>query len=303
MIREELNIQWFPGHMTKARRMISEQVGLVDAVCEIVDARIPVSSRNPDLSELTGNKPRLLILNRTDQADPALTKRWADYFRAKGVAVLETDAKSGKNTAGFQPAVRTLLREKIKAYEAKGQAGRVLRVMIVGIPNVGKSSFINRIAGRRAAEASDKPGVTRGRQWITIGAGLELLDTPGILWPKFDSQTVGENLAFTGAIKDDILDREALAANLMHRLCSAAPEKLAERYKIELSPEKSGPDLLAEAAKKRGFLLPGGVLDTERMAAVLLDEFRGGKLGRITLEEPSDSAGETTGKDSSLRSE
>ncbi|SHH51390.1 ribosome biogenesis GTPase A [Sporobacter termitidis DSM 10068] len=266
--------------------MIAEQVKLVDAVCEIIDARIPISSRNPDLDELTGDKPRLVIMNRTDQADPEATKRWSAYYRARGLAVLETDAKSGKGTSEFVSAVRTLLKEKIKAYEAKGQAGRVLRLMVVGIPNVGKSSFINRIAGRRAAEASDRPGVTRGRQWITIGAGLELLDTPGILWPKFESQTVGENLAFTGAVKDDILDREGLAANLMAILRETSPQKLAERYKIELPAEKSGYDLLGAAAKKRGFLLPGGVPDTERMAAVLLDEFRGGKLGRITLERP-----------------
>lgn len=272
--------------MTKARRMISQQLKLVDAVCEIVDARIPASSRNPDLDELCGKKPRLLILNRIDQADPEATKRWAAYFKSQGAALLETDAKSGKNTARFVPAVRALLSDKLRAYEAKGQAGRTLRVMIVGIPNVGKSSFINRVAGRRAAEASDKPGVTRGRQWITIGAGLELMDTPGILWPKFDSQAVGENLAFTGAVKDEVLDREALAANLMVRLREISPERLAERYRIELSPEKTGGELLAEAARKRGFLLPGGYEDTERMAAVLLDEFRGGKLGRITLEEP-----------------
>jgi ribosome biogenesis GTPase A len=285
-MREEMSIQWFPGHMTKARRMISQQVKLVDAVCELVDARIPASSRNPDLDELTGKKPRLLILNRIDQADPDATKTVAAYFKSQGAAILETDAKSGRNTARFVPAVRELLSDKLRAYEAKGQAGRTLRVMIVGIPNVGKSSFINRVARRRAAEASDKPGVTRGRQWIAIGAGLELLDTPGILWPRFDSQAVGENLAFTGAVKDEVVDREALAANLMLRLREIAPERLAERYRIELSPEKTGGAMLADAARKRGFLLPGGYEDTERMAAVVLDEFRGGKLGRITLEEP-----------------
>lgn len=272
--------------MTKARRMIAEQTKLVDAVCEIIDARIPISSRNPDLDDLAGTKPRLIILNRTDQADPALTKRWTSFFKSQGIAVLETDAKSGKGTAGFPAAVRALLRDKIKAYEAKGQTGRVLRAMIVGIPNVGKSSFINRVAGRRAAEASDRPGVTRGRQWITIGAGLELLDTPGILWPKFDSQEVGEHLAFTGAVKDDILDREALAANLLHLLRDIAPERLKERYKMDITADMSGADMLGAAARKRGFLMSGGRLDTERMAAVLLDEFRGGKLGRITLEMP-----------------
>ena len=285
-MREELRIQWFPGHMTKARRMMAEQTKLVDAVCELVDARIPVSSRNPDLDDIAGTKPRLIILNRTDQADPGLTKRWSSYFKAGGCAVIETDAKSGRGTSEFQAAVRALLKDKLAAYAAKGQSGRVLRVMVVGIPNVGKSSFINRVAGRRAAEASDRPGVTRGRQWISIGTGLELLDTPGILWPKFESAEVGENLAFTGAVKDDILDREALASNLMLRLRERAPERLAERYKIDMTPDMSGPELLGAAAKKRGFLLSGGRLDTERMAAVLLDEFRGGMLGRITLEAP-----------------
>jgi ribosome biogenesis GTPase A len=285
-MHQDMNIQWFPGHMTKARRMITEHMKLVDAVCEIIDARIPISSRNPDLDSLTGGKPRLIILNRTDQADPIVTKRWAVYFKAQGYVLLETDAKTGKGTADFTAAVRLLLKDKLQAYAAKGQAGRVLRVMIVGIPNVGKSSFINRIAKRKAAEASDKPGVTRGKQWITIDNGLELLDTPGILWPKFDSQLVGENLAFTGAVKDDILDREALASNLMLRLRDISPAKLSERYKIEPSAVKSGYELLCEAAKKRGFLLPGGILDLERMSTIFLDEFREGRLGRISLEAP-----------------
>jgi len=287
---QEINIQWFPGHMTKARRMITEQLKLIDAVCEIIDARIPISSRNPDLDSLTGGKPRLIILNRIDQADPAVTKKWSAYLRSCGAAVLETDSKSGKGTTEFSAAVRSLLKDKLASFEAKGQVGHVVRVMIVGIPNVGKSSFINRIAKRKAAEASDKPGVTRGKQWISIDAGLELLDTPGILWPKFDSQTVGENLAFTGAVKDDILDREALASNLMLRLRDISPLSLTERYKIIPEAEKNGYDLLGDAAKKRGFLLPGGHLDIERMATVVLDEFRGGILGRISLELPPEKA-------------
>jgi ribosome biogenesis GTPase A len=283
---QDINIQWFPGHMTKARRMMAEQLKLVDAVCEIIDARIPVSSRNPDMDSLTGGKPRLIILNRTDQANPADTKKWAAWFRSKGAAVLETDAKSGKGTSAFSGAVRELLKDRLAAYAAKGQAGHVVRVMIAGIPNVGKSSFINRIAKRKAAEASDKPGVTKGKQWITIDAGLELLDTPGILWPKFDSREVGENLAFTGAVKDDILDREALAANLMLRLSEICPAALIERYKINPEGDKTGTMLLEEAARKRGFLIKGGGVDLERMATVLLDEFRAGLLGRITLERP-----------------
>ena len=202
--------------------------------------------------------------------------------------ILETDAKSGKGTADFSSAVRTLLKDKLLAYSAKGQIGHVIRVMIVGIPNVGKSSFINRIAKRKATEASDKPGVTRGKQWITIDTGLELLDTPGILWPKFDSQTVGENLAFTGAVKDDVLDREALASNLMLRLRDMCPSKLTERYKISAEADKDGYELLTDAARKRWFLLPGNNLDLERMASVVLDEFREGRLGRISLELPPD---------------
>lgn len=285
-MKEEMNIQWFPGHMAKARRMITEDARSVDAVCEIIDARIPVSSRNPDLDSMVGDKPRLIIMNRTDQADPAATKQWAAYFKDSGAAVIETDCKSGKGTSAFSSAVRSLLRDKLAEYAARGQTGRTIRLMIVGIPNVGKSTFINRIAKRKAAAASDRPGVTRGKQWITIERGLELLDTPGILWPKFESQTVGENLAFTGAVKDEVLDRETLAANLMLRLAETYPDRLAERYRITAEPDASGFDLLSAAARKRGFLVSGGELDLERMAAVLLDEFRGGKLGRITLELP-----------------
>ena len=282
----EMNIQWFPGHMTKARRMIEDQVRLVDAVCEIVDARIPESSRNPDVGDMVGAKPRVLILNRIDQADPALTKAWAAYYRAAGYAVIETDSKSGKGVSAFYPTLRTLLKDKLEQNRAKGQVGKLLRAMIVGIPNVGKSSFINRVAKRRAAIASDKPGVTRGKQWIAVGEGLELLDTPGILWPRFDSQTVGENLAFTGAVRDEIIDRETLAANLMLRLRATYAERIKARYKFQPDAEADGYALLETAARKRGFLIAGGEADLERMAAVLLDEFRGGKLGRITLERP-----------------
>lgn len=283
---EKINIQWFPGHMTKARRMIAENIKYVDAVCEIIDARIPLSSRNPDLDELTGNKPRLVIMNKVDQADPAATKRWAAWFKAQGRGVIETDCRSGKGTNAFSGAVRSLLKDKLEAYAAKGQTGRQLRIMIVGIPNVGKSTFINKIAKRKAAETSDRPGVTRGKQWINIDKGLELLDTPGILWPKFDSQTVGENLAFTGAVKDQIMDVETLAANLLVRLREFYPERIKERYKFDPPSDVNGYDLLEMAGRKRGFLISGGECDTERMANILLDEFRAGKLGRITLEMP-----------------
>ena len=282
---EPVSIQWFPGHMTKARRMIAENIKLIDAVCEVIDARIPVSSRNPDLDEMTAGRPRLIILNRVDQADPDSTGRWAKKLRAGGAAVLETDCRSGKGVGGFTSAARGLLAEKISYYASKGQPGRRLRFMVVGIPNVGKSSFINRAAKRKAAATSDKPGVTRGKQWINLENGVELLDTPGVLWPKFDDQVVAENLAFTGAIRDDIMDVESLGASLMLKLRELCPGSIAGRYKIDVESGDGGFDLLAQAAKSRGFLLSGGEYDMGRMAAVLLDEFRGGKLGRITLEK------------------
>lgn len=285
---EKMNIQWFPGHMTKAQRMIEDNVKLVDAVCEIIDARIPRASRNPDIDRLAAGKPRLVILNRVDLADPVLTKRWREYFERQGVAVLETDAKSGKGVGGFVPAVRRLLDTKLKEYEAKGQVGRPLRVMILGIPNVGKSTFINKVAGRKAAIAGDKPGVTRGRQWISIDKSLDLLDTPGILWPKFDSQEVGELLAVTNAIKADVVDKETLGANFMLRLRRMYPDALRERYKIEPDEELNGYELLETAARKRGFLVSRGEYDIERMANTLLNEYHDGRLGRLTLETPDE---------------
>ena len=285
---EKMNIQWFPGHMTKAQRMIEENLKLVDAVCEILDARIPRSSRNPDIDRLAGDKPRLVILNRIDLADPAVTARWKKYFEAQGLAILETDARTGKGVNGFAPAVRRLLAGKIREYEAKGQVGRPLRAMILGIPNVGKSTFINKVAGRKAAIAGDKPGVTRGKQWINIDAGLDLLDTPGILWPKFDSQEVGEMLAITNAIKADVLDKETLAANFMLRLRQMYPQAIRDRYKFDPDPDMNGFELLEQAAKKRGFLVSRGEYDIERMANTLLGEYHEGKLGRLSLEMPDD---------------
>lgn len=281
-----MNIQWFPGHMTKARRMISADIKLVDAVCEVIDARIPISSRNPDLDELTAGKTRIVVLNRVDQADPEVTKQWSEYFKKQGIFIIETDSKSGKGTKFFQNAAKSALADKLREYKAKGQTGRKLRIMVVGIPNVGKSTFINKIAGRKAANASDRPGVTRGKQWISIDSELELLDTPGVLWPKFDSQTIGENLAFTGAVKDEILDRVTLAANLLLRLREKYSQRILERYKFVPDKNANGYDLLEELGRKRGFLISGGEIDLERASAILLDEFRGGKLGRITLESP-----------------
>lgn len=288
---EKLNIHWYPGHMTKAGRMISANISNVDAVCEILDARIPVASRNPDIDTLAAGRPRLVLLNRSDLADPAVSARWKAYFKDRGLAVLETDCKSGKGVNGFSGAVRTLLKPLLEQRAAKGQSTRAVRVMVLGIPNVGKSTFINRVAGKKAAAVSDRPGVTRGRQWITVDKGLELLDTPGILWPKFDSQEVGELLAVTGAIKDDVLDRETLAANFLVRLRALYPEAIKQRYKLDPEADLAGWELLEQAAKNRGFLAGRGEYDTERMSAVLLDEFRGGKLGRITLELPPEQEG------------
>ena len=283
---EKMNIQWFPGHMTKAERMIEDCIKQVDAVCEILDARIPNASRNPDIDRLVGDKPRLVILNRADLADPAITAQWRKFFEAQGISVLETDAKSGKGISRFPQAVREVLKDKLAAYAEKGQSGRPLKVMILGIPNVGKSTFINKVAKRKAAIAGDKPGVTRGKQWINVDRGLDLLDTPGILWPKFDSQEVGELLAVTNAIKADVLDKEILAANFMLRLAYMYPEALKERYKIEPDPEMKGFELLEAAAKKRGFLISKGEYDIERMANTLLGEYHDGKLGRLSLERP-----------------
>lgn len=285
---EHLDIHWYPGHMAKARRMIEDNLKLVDAVCEVIDARIPLSSRNPDIDAICGTKPRLVVLNKADLADPGATVRWKTFFKDRGAMVLETDCKTGKGVGNFSGAVRSLLSEKLARYAAKGQAGRPLRVMVLGIPNVGKSAFINRVAKRKAAIAADRPGVTRGKQWISVDERLELLDTPGILWPRFDSRTVGLNLAITGAVKDNILDTEGLAAQLFSILQRRYPQNLAERYKLEEAQEDSGYDLLEKAARKRGFLLRGGEVDTLRMANILLDEFRAGKVGRMTLELPGE---------------
>ena len=282
------NLSWFPGHMTKTRRMITAEIKNMDAVCEILDARIPLSSRNPDVDELTAGKPRLVVLNRVDQADPGETRRWAAYFRGKGYAVLEANAKGGAGTAQFAAAVRELLRDKLAAWADRGQVGRTVRIMVLGIPNVGKSTFINKVAHRKTARAEDRPGVTRSKQWVPVDSTLELLDTPGILWPRFDDPEVGKRLAFTGAIKDDVVDMEELACYLMDYLGRRYAPMLEERYKIDVQPEDSGYDLLEKAGRKRGFLMRGAQVDTQRMARVLLDEFRGGKLGRFTLETVED---------------
>ena len=281
-----MNIQWYPGHMTKTRRMMEESLKLVDGVCEILDARIPASSRNPDLDEIVGGKPRLVVLNRIDQADPAMVRRWAAWFKSQGMAVLETDCKSRKGVGGFVPAIRAMLSEKLQRYQEKGQVGRPLKIMVAGIPNVGKSTFINQIAGRKSAKAENRPGVTRGKQWITVDQGLLLLDTPGILWPKFEDREVGMRLAYTGAVKDDIMDLETLSSGLLALLWRQYPEAVASRHKIEAEPDAQGYALLEAVGRKRGFLISGGEVDTERAARMVLEEYRSGKLGRFTLDLP-----------------
>ena len=281
-----MNIQWYPGHITKTRRMMEENLKLVDAVCEILDARIPISSRNPDMDSICGNKPRLVILNRIDLADPVMVRRWSEYFKSKGMAVVATDCKSKKGINGFVPAVRELLAEKLRRYAEKGQVGRPLKIMVVGIPNVGKSTFINQIAGRKGAKAENRPGVTRGKQWVNVDQGLLLLDTPGILWPKFEDPNVGIRLAYTGAVKDDVIDLETLACHLIRMLWQQYPDSIRERYKVDLPADAEGWELLEAAGRKRGFLVSGGEVNTERMARVLLEEYRSCKLGRFTLETP-----------------
>ena len=288
-----MDIQWFPGHMKKTQRMITENLKMVDIVAEVIDARIPISSRNPDIDDLVGDKPRLIILNRADQADPAGNKAWSHWFKSRGWAVMETDAKEGKGVNQFSNVIQFALKEKIEQWRAKGQVGRPVRAMVVGVPNVGKSTFINKVAGRKSAKAGDRPGVTRGKQWVAVDQSLDLLDTPGILWPKFEDPQTGLHLAFTGAVKDDIMDVETLACHLMEILARRYPASLKERYKLDAAPRGEEEDVVAYGygllelcAKKRGFLLCGGDVDTERMARILLDEFRGGRLGTFTLEMP-----------------
>ena len=287
MINENMTIQWYPGHMTKTRRQIEADLKQVDAVCEIVDARIPVSSRNPDIDAICGSKPRIIVLNRMDLADPAATKKWSAYFRGKGMAVIATDCKSRRGIADFTPAARIACKEKLERDAARGM-NRPLRVMVVGIPNVGKSTLINQISGRKGAKAENRPGVTRGKQWVTVDSGLQLLDTPGILWPKFEDPEVGMMLAYTGAVKEGVIDLEELACRLMELLHKFYPQTLLERYKVEAPEETPGWELLEMAGRKRGFLLARGEINTERMAKVLVDEFRSGKLGKFTLEMPEE---------------
>ena len=289
-----MNIQWYPGHMTKTRRQIEADLKLVDIVVEIIDARIPASSRNPDIDAICAGKPRLIVLNRADQADPAQNKAWGACFRGQGHSVLETDARSGRGINQFSAVVQGVLRDQIAKWREKGQVGRPVRAMVVGVPNVGKSTFINKVAKKKSAKASDRPGVTRGKQWVHVDQGLDLLDTPGILWPKFEDETTGMNLAFTGAVKDEIMDVETLGCHFMALLGERYPQALMDGYKLTEVPGREegendvawGYRLLQACAARRGMRVSGNELDTERMARVLLDEYRGSKLGRFTLEVP-----------------
>ena len=280
------SIQWFPGHMTKTKRMIKASLPLVDAVVEIVDARIPESSKNPDLGSLIEGKPRIVILNKADAADGSSTQKWLSWYSRQGITAIAADCRSGKGLNKFVPAVREVLSGVLKKYESKGMKGRTLHLMVVGIPNVGKSSFINRLAGQKKAKVEDRPGVTRDKQWIRISDDIELLDMPGVLWPKFDDMTVGEKLAFTGAVKDDVVDTEALASRLLYILSGLYGKRISERYKIDVSECEDGYELLLKVGKARGMLISGGEINTERAAAAVLDEYRSGKLGQMTLELP-----------------
>jgi len=280
-------IQWYPGHMTKTRRRMEKDIKLVDAVAEIIDARIPISSRNPDIAKLTEGRPRIVLLNKCDMADPRATDRWVTHLTRENVRAIPVDCKSGRGVNRFVPVLTELLSDRIESLKAKGMVNPSMRVMIVGIPNVGKSTFINRVAGKSKAVSADRPGVTRGNQWFTVSKGFEMLDTPGVLWPKFDDRTVGEHLAFTGAIKSDVMDTELLAIRLLELLCPLATPEFIERYKLtEDDLTLPGHELLAVIARRRGMLISGGEPDTERAAYALLDEFRDAKLGRITLEQP-----------------
>ncbi len=279
-------VQWFPGHMAKTRRLIKESLPMVDAVTELIDARVPVSSRNPELDEMTGSKPRIILLNKCDVADENATRLWLDYFNSNGAHAIAVDCRSGKGLQNYRPLVRKVLADKIRANEEKGMAGKSLRVMVVGIPNTGKSSFINRMIGTSKAKVADRPGVTKHNQWFNIGGGIELLDTPGVLWPKFDDPKVGDRLSFIGSVKDEVVDVETMAVRLIEVLAKDYTSMLTERYKLGSIEGLEDYEILELIGRKRGMLISGGEIDTERAANTLLDEYRGGKLGKITLERP-----------------
>lgn len=283
---QKQTVQWFPGHMAKTRRLIKESLPFVDLVTEIVDARIPFSSSNPELDEMIGNKPRIVLLNKCDVADEKATAAWVEYYKKRGMYAIPVDCRSGKGLNAYLPLVRKVLKDKIQRNTEKGMAGKPLRVMVVGIPNTGKSSFINKMAGRNRAKVADKPGVTRSNSWFAVGSGIELLDTPGVLWPKFEDKAVGDKLAFIGSVKDEILDTETLALRLINVLKNGYSDRISERFKITGFEDKEDYEILEMIGKKRGMLISGGEIDYERVSVMLLDEYRAGKLGRLTLDSP-----------------
>lgn len=280
-------VNWFPGHMAKTRRQITESLKLVDAVTEILDARIPMSSRNPELDALTGKKPRIVLLNKCDMADANATRQWVEYFKSKGQTALPVDCRSGKGLSAFIPTVRKVLEDKIKQNEEKGMPGKYLRIMVVGIPNTGKSSFINRMSKTSKAKVADRPGVTRQNQWFAIGGGIELLDTPGVLWPKFEDPEVGDKLLFIGSVKDEVTDSETMALRLLDVLKNDYKQLILDRYKIpDFDDDIKNYEVMELIAKKRGMLIRGGEIDYERVSVMLLDEYRAGKMGKISFERP-----------------
>ncbi len=285
---QKQTVQWFPGHMAKTRRIIKESMRLVDGVVELVDARIPLSSSNPELDEIIKGKPRIILLNKCDVADSSVTDLWINYYKTKNIYALSVDCKTGKGLNRFIPVVNKALSDVIKRNDEKGMSGKALRLMVVGIPNTGKSSFINRMVGNVKAKVADKAGVTRKQQWFSVGNGIELLDTPGVLWPKFEDKEVGDKLAFTGAVKDEVTDIEALSCRLLETLSKTRPQAITERYKLDSIDNLQGWEILELIGRKRGFLIKGGEIDYERTAIMLCDEFRGGRLGRISLELPND---------------
>lgn len=281
-------VQWFPGHMAKTRREIEQNLKLVDAVTEIRDARLPESSKNPEIDSIIANKPRIILLNKADFADDNATQKWIEYYKQKGIWALAVDCKLGKGLNAYLPLVRKVLADTIQKNNQKGMSGKPLRIMVVGIPNVGKSSFINRMAKNSKAKVANMPGVTRANQWFVIGKGIELLDTPGVLWPKFEDKEIGDKLAFTGAVKSDVLDSETMAIRLIDYIKDYYSERLCERYKLVSIAQKQSWEVLEMIGRKRGMLISGGEIDYERASVMLLDEFKKGKLGKFTFEMPED---------------
>lgn len=280
-----MNIQWFPGHMAKTRKQMEQDLKLVDIVFELTDARLPNASRNPEMDLLAKGKPRIMVLNKADLADEEANQAWLAYFQKEKIPALLVSSSSGEGLGQLVPMAKEILKEKLEANRRRGIVGGGIKAMIAGIPNVGKSTLINKLSGRASAKTGDRPGVTKGKQWITLKSGLKLLDTPGILWPKFEDESVGLKLAFSGAVRDEIMDIEEVAVHLISFLKEAYPQRLMERYKLE-DLDKPSYEILEDLGRKRGFVISGGEIDTRKAAVILTDEFRGAKLGRITLEWP-----------------